>query len=665
MKYVTKLGAYGLAVAAAFAVALAVLVSVSPTPATEAAIHERASDGTFSENTDADANAVNNGDTVYIQNDAAGFVLYEIEALGNASASFTHSSAENDRQTLYCLAVATTATAPTCDLDIPGGGSTVAVKIDSDSGVGGIIVKQTVLATGVTTADELVVSVAPVPTKLTANASPKAVNAGEGAATAGESTLTFRLTDQNGNGIGDQRLTIIASHGTLTALGTAPTAWTDATGGITFSGTGTQVGTVTTSTDGGAGDADGAGHAAVTFTAGGVSGTATITARVVGSTLAQTVDVTMYGAAKTITAEPEQSALQVGGSTFIVVTVTDAGGNAVANHNVAVKSGASGVVGPSRDANEVGTSNEVNKNADPVATLTGTDLPACGDVTAVPDTSGADKPSNAVAGSTGTNSAGKCVIQVTTAGADTATTADDTTRGSHTITIAGPAADGSADVTVEIEIGGAPATITSDAPERIAPGEEVTINVTVVDDEGVRVGAVAIEAIKTDGGGLITTPISAMTSDGRAKFAYLAPSRAGAVDLLVRTKNARGVETARLPITIQIGEAEPEAPPEPDDPHAGDAHPELSGSGALRIFNGGSVADLAHAAEDACPGGADIWLQDGDSWLRYSTVRPPFTNAPFEAAFAGGLEMQAVFVSDCQEDGMGDEGDGMGDGMGG
>ena len=83
---------------------------------------------------------------------------------------------------------------------------------------------------------------------------------------------------------------------------------------------------------------DGAGYAAVTFTPGGVPGTATITARVRGGTLtANTVDVTMYGAAKTITAEAEQSALQIGGSTFIVVTVTDAGGNPVAEHNVAVK----------------------------------------------------------------------------------------------------------------------------------------------------------------------------------------------------------------------------------------------------------------------------------------------------------------------------------------
>ncbi len=579
---------------------------LSTTQTAEAAIQMRDSDGTYT----ARANGnVNNGDVVYIQNAATGFVLYEITAIGNAEASFTHTSAQSSGQVLYC-SPATTAGA--CDVDTTDGGSTVAVKIDADSGAGGIIVKQTVLATGTTTADELAVTVKPVPTMLTAVASPKAVNAGEGTATATPATITFRLTDQNGNPIGGQALTIIASHGALTEA-TAPSTWVDVTGGVTFTGSGTQVGTVSTSTDSGTNDdVNGAGHAAVTFTPGGVSGTATITARVVGSALDQTVDVVMYGAAKTITAEPEQSALQVGGDTFIVVTVTDAGGNAVASHNVSVKSGANGVVGPSTPSNEVGVSNTVNKNANPVATLTGTDLPSCGDLAAVDDTSSADEPSNAVAGSTGTNADGKCVIQVMTAGDATPSPADDTTRGRHTITIAGPSADGSADVTVVIEIGGAPATITSNAPSSMEPGEEVTISVTVVDDEDVRVGEVAIEAIKTDGGGLITTSIGSMTSDGRAKFSYLAPSRAGTVDLLVRTKNALDVETARLPITITIGAAAEEAP---DAPPATWNNELVSGQNVV-VWNGDDGADASAGSAD---GVTAIWSYNtgSGSWDGY------------------------------------------------
>lgn len=625
-----KLGAYGLAGVAAFAVAVALMLSASSTPTAEAAIQMRNTDGSYATRTGG--GAVNNGDVVYIQNAAAGFVLYEITAIGNADASFTHASAQNNGQLLYCSPVATTATAPTCDVDIPGTGTTVAVKVANDSGRGGIIIKQTVLADGTTTADELNVTVSPVPTRLAPSASPKAVNAGEGTATAGTSTLTFRLTDQNGRGIGGTGLTIIASHGTLDTA-TAPAAWTDSTGGVAFTGSGTQVGTVSTSTDGGGdADVDGAGNAAVTFTAGGVPGTATITARVSAGTLSNTVNVTMYGAAKAITAVPEQSALQVGGSTFIVVTVTDAGDNPVAEHNVAVKSGASGVVGPSPGSREVVPSNIVMKNAAPLATLTGTDLPACGDVAAVADTSAADEPSNAVAGSNGTNADGKCVIQVATTGGDTATTADDTARGTHTITIAGPASDGSADVTVEIEIGGAPDVITSDAPAQLEPGEEVTINVTVVDDEGVRVGAVAIEALKTDGGGLITTPIRAMTSDGRAKFAYLAPSRPGSVDLLVRTKTDKGAETARLPITIQIGEVEPPAQPV-----------SVSGqSGLVVVQNAGSIEDILGALACGSTTGTTVTLPGNNI---YAVGAPAVVNAGFLANVSFPIELAAAYVS--------------------
>ena len=51
-----------------------------------------------------DGGAVDNGDVVYIQNAATGFVLYEITAIGNADASFTHSSAQNNGQTPLLLA---------------------------------------------------------------------------------------------------------------------------------------------------------------------------------------------------------------------------------------------------------------------------------------------------------------------------------------------------------------------------------------------------------------------------------------------------------------------------------------------------------------------------------------------------------------------------------
>ena len=164
--------------------------------------------------------------------------------------------------------------------------------------------------------------------------------------------------------------------------------------------------------------------------------------------------------------------------------------------------------------------------------------------------------------STGTNGDGQCVIQVTAP--DNAGTATDAARGTHTITLVA-SNDGSAgprgvnEPSVEVQVGGAPATISSDAPERIDPSTELTVNVTVVDDEDVRVGRVAIEAIQTAGDGAIITPIGAMTSDGRAKFTYLAPSRPGVVEFLVRTTGRRQQgDVASLAIIITIAA---EAPP--------------------------------------------------------------------------------------------------------
>ena len=66
------------------------------------------------------------------------------------------------------------------------------------------------------------------------------------------------------------------------------------------------------------------------------------------------------------------------------------------------------------------------------------DLPACGDAPdRTDDTATTDVDESTWWTGNGTNAAGKCVIQVTTAGHDTASPADDTARGTHTITIQG------------------------------------------------------------------------------------------------------------------------------------------------------------------------------------------------------------------------------------
>ena len=120
--------------------------------------------------------------------------------------------------------------------------------------------------------------------------------------------------------------------------------------------------------------------------------------------------------------------------------------------------------------------------------------------------------------STGTNVDGQCVIEMSAVKDATAAPADawsDTiTIGTHTIVLVAQRLDGGTRSTrrrrggsVEIQVGGAPATIESDAPERIDPSAEITVNVTVLDDELVA-WCVNIEVIHTAGDGAIITDIA-------------------------------------------------------------------------------------------------------------------------------------------------------------
>ena len=123
-----------------------------------------------------------------------------------------------------------------------------------------------------------------------------------------------------------------------------------------------------------------------------------------------------------------------------------------------------------------------------------------------------------------------------------------------------------------------------------------------------------------------------MTSDGRAKFAYLAPSRAGSVDLLVRTKTATGVETARLPITIQIGEVEPPAQPV-----------SVSGqSGLVVVQNAGSIEDILGALMCGSTTGTTVTLPGNNI---YAVGAPAVVNAGFLANVSFPIELAAAYVS--------------------
>ena len=152
------------------------------------------------------------------------------------------------------------------------------------------------------------------------------------------------------------------------------------------------------------------------------------------------------------------------------MTALDAGDNPVANQEISVKK--DGVTPPEKLAKPVGTNDEVNKNSGNLQSLADKgDIPSCGSFTGPVDTPDTEDVNEARPGSSGTNDDGQCVIEVSAPGGDTPTdSSDDAARGTHTIIVvagstgAGP--KGVNEAEVEIQVGGAPSEIQTDAPDR-------------------------------------------------------------------------------------------------------------------------------------------------------------------------------------------------------
>ena len=279
----------------------------------------------------------------------------------------------------------------------------------------------------------------------------------------------------------------------------------------------------------------------------GKPGPATLTVLAAGFTATKTV--TFFGDAKTITAEAEQGSIEVGGSVFIVVTVTDGADNGISGRNPNLGTGDDAIKGPGTNAVRVTAARNVPKN--PAGTAN--DIPAC---------------------SEGTNSKGKCVIQVTAPNPEG--TASDATRGNHVVTVVGAAPIAKADqkVQVTIAVAGAVNAVSVNNPERVDPGSTTEITATVVDDEGVRAGAQSITVTKISGDGVLRSGGPAVTKDGQHKFTYRAASRDGTAefDVEVRATNADGeaVSTgkvlARTSFTVRVGAEAPPPAPEPEEP---------------------------------------------------------------------------------------------------
>ena len=627
------MGAYGLAVAAAFAVALAVLLSVASTPATNAATV------TFDPDSPTTVDA-EPGDTVIIPSGGTGTIVDFSISGGTASGSFD----VGGNQSLSC---SDSTTGKGCDTNTEPTAISVKLTVDDDSADGYIIVKRTQILPVPTGADTGVTSVVitvttqPRPTSLTAKAAPTTIDADAAGAGASAITATIKynraatvVPDDAGAG---ELLTFVTTLGVMDcpALDDG-----DAVTNVQWCQVRTLALANTESTVTGA----------VTLRGSGREGTATVT--VSHATVGPAgVDVTLFGVAKKLTAEADQGSIEQGGSVFVILTVTDAAGNPVSNAQPLPAD--EEVTGPEGDdtvlvnttqvAGEAGTSPyTVNKDVDGDGVADKGDVPACGPVDQVPATGATlDEEAGDVAvfGSTGTNSAGQCAVQVN---ADPVGD-DDATRGEHTINFV---LGDDLEASVTIEVAGAPASIETDAPAYVDPLGDTKITVTVFDDEGVRVGVTNVTVRAIEGGGLIEDATgkgkdanNEDTVDGQSSFVFFAPS-SGTVTLRVDAGKIQHI------VSLPIG-APVEDPP--DEPPSLSPAPSASGF-TLVNFSGGSVEELGTVVTTSCGGGGTAYATDYQgNWVSFiPAAMIPAVNASFGALFSDGVPANTpLLIGNC------------------
>ena len=356
----------------------------------------------------------------------------------------------------------------------------------------------------------------------------------------------------------------------------------------------------------------------------GEPGVARLTFRAAGFTV--TRDVTFYGEARSIAAAAEQGAVSVGGSVFVVVTVTDAAGNGISGRTPALGSGADAVRGPRSGAVAVTAVRNAPKD---IAGSAG-DIPAC---------------------SAGTDASGRCVMRVTAP--DPPGTANDAARGTHTVTVVGadpiPAAGRKAAVTVTVV--GPADRIAVDAPGRMQPGAVADIALTVTDDRGVRVGAQSVLVTRTAGGGSLVGAGPAVTRDGRHAFSYRADRAEGVADFLaeVRALDGDGAPgnrvLARTRFTIRIGSGIPAA-------GLSSLRPVPSGPGyVITIFGGGPVSSLGALLLSVCSNEGVAAYANGPNgrFLPYlPNARVQAANGPFRALFPRGIPaLTGLIIGNC------------------
>ena len=559
---------------------------------------------------------------------------YRISTDSEGSAVFTF----NGGQALRCADGA----ANGCDTDADANEIGLQITIDEDTPIGEVYVQRIARAADgtVTVSQERIIQINrpnPVAAIKAANRVTSAIPK-DTPATGGGALIVVQVVNAGGAGIDGAPLQITTTRGglstaaavvgvvgdatqdppvaavrTRTANAAAPgTTCPVATDGLAGNAACTLLATSAgTGTDATAGTTDDelGGMVAVVLKGNGGTGTAEVVFRHPVSGHSHTVNVVLHGPAASVSASVDQSTIGIGNSTFIVVSVSDADGNPVPNvadvnlenHKPLVPA----IVGPEvpagSTANLVSTALNVNRDLPGVVN----DLPSC----AAHDTAATDD--TPASSSTGTSLGGKCVIQVT-ASAGGPGPADDATRGTHSLTVGITSGPRIAPATVEVQVGGSPASIETDAPARVDSLSTTSISITVLDDEGVRVGAVPISVVKVEGSGNVDDVPGGMTSDGRGSFTYLAPLTPGEAVFLIRA-GAPG-QVIQDTITLAIG-PEPVVEEAPEAPPATWNNDLVSGQN-LVVWNG---ADGADPSEGAADGVSAIWAYNtgSGSWDGY------------------------------------------------
>ena len=119
--------------------------------------------------------------------------------------------------------------------------------------------------------------------------------------------------------------------------------------------------------------------------------------------------------------------------------------------------------------------------------------------------------------------------------------------------VLGAAGPAQLSASAEITVAGAAATVESDAPDYVEPLSDTKVTITVHDDEGVLVGATAINVVQVAGDGLTEglLPVDAkQTHDGQASFTYAAGLSGEAV---FRVIAGSGPGAVRDVITLSVG----------------------------------------------------------------------------------------------------------------